>query len=179
MHVSTPDGDTLLTYPRSKAPSLRWLTLLALPLLVCGCDDRGIRQRAEQIKELSDKEDHAYSDQALAQIKRRYWTLYDHAWFGKLPNGAIVRLASPHVTAAPLPSRAFYSGWHLQLTVTSQEWSTDPSAPHRAPFETVYAITRHSATNWDIRVTDGYITAPLHREDAPRLANLLPNSPVP
>jgi hypothetical protein len=35
----------------------------------------------------------------------------------------------------------------------------------------VYAITRHGPTNWNIQVTSGPATAPLHREDALRLEN--------
>jgi hypothetical protein len=139
-------------------------------LLLAGCNDRALQQRAEQIRELSDKEDRAYAAEALGHIQRRYWTLRDHAWYGKLPDGVIVRLDAPHATAAPLPSRAFYTGWHLQLTVSSEDWRTIPPSPHLHPFRAVYAITRHSATAWDIRLTDGTFTAPLQRADAARLS---------
>jgi len=149
-------------------PSSRWLPLLPLLLLLSGCD-RAVQERAEQIRQLSDREDRAYGEQAISQIEHKYWTLRDHAWLGKLPDGIIVRLDSPHAVAAPLPSSAFYSGWHLQVTISSDDWRTYPPSSHQTPFEAVYAITRHSADSWDIRVTEGAFTAPLHREDVGRL----------
>jgi hypothetical protein len=153
-------------------PSPRWLLALSLPLFLAGCDDRGLQQRAEQIRAFSSKEDRVFSADALAHIQRKYWTIRDHAWLGKLPDGTIVQLESPHATAAPLPSRAFYRGWHLQLTISAQDWRTDPPSPHEHPFEVVYAITRQSAAHWDIRVTGGGVTAPLRREDSARLQAL-------
>ena len=151
-------------------PSARWLSLLVLPLLlVAGCKDRALQQRADEIRRISDQENRVYTAEALSHIRRKYWTPRDNCWLGKLPDGTIVSIQSPHAAAAPLMSRAFYSGWHLQLTVLSADWRTYPPAPHQQPFEVVYAITRHSATSWDIRVTDGALTSPLHREDAARL----------
>jgi hypothetical protein len=140
-----------------------------LPLLISGCDDRSLHQRVEEIRQFSSRQDRAFTAEALGHIQRNYWTLRNRAWLGKLEGGGIVELDSPHVAAAPLPSRAFYSGWHLQLTVSSQDWRSYPAAPHEEAFEVTYAITRHSATRWDIRVTSGPVTSPLHREDAPRL----------
>ncbi len=150
-------------------PSPRWLLFLALFFLLAGCDDRSLRQRAAEIRRISDKEDRVYASEALHHIQRTYWTLRGHAWLGKLPDGEIVRLDSPRATAAPLPSRAFYSGWHLQLTISSKDWRSYPAAPHEKPFEAVYAITRHSATSWDIEVSGGTVTSPLDHEDALRL----------
>jgi len=147
----------------------RWPSLLLLALLLVGCKDRALDQRTAEIRQLSDKENRAYSADALSHIRRKYWTYRDNAWFGKLPDGTIVRLDGPHATAAPLLSRAFYSGWHLQLTISSDDWRTYPESPHKGPFEVVYAITRHSTTSWDIRVTDGDLTSPLQREDAARI----------
>ena len=150
-------------------PSPRWLLLLALPLLLAGCDNRALQQRVDQIRQFTSKQDRAFTAEALGQIQRKYWTLRDRSWFGKLPDGTIVRLQSPHGATAPLSSNAFYRGWHLQLTISSQDWRTYPPAPREEPFEAVYAITRYSATSWDIRVTEGPVTSPLHREDAARL----------
>jgi hypothetical protein len=146
-------------------PSPRWLPLLAFSLLLAGCDDRSLRERTEQIRQFSDKEDRAYASEAFHHIQRTYWTLRDHAWLGKLPDGTIIRLDGPHATAAPLPSRAFYSGWHLQLTISSEDWRTYPAGSQNGSFEAVYAITRRSATNWDIEVSKGPVTSPLQRED--------------
>jgi hypothetical protein len=150
----------------------RGLTLLALlapAISLTGCDDHALQQRAEEIRELSNKQDRAYINEAYLHVQRSYWTLRNHAWLGKLPDGNIVRLQSPHVTAAPLPGSAFYRGWHLQLTISSEDWRAYPAADHGEPFTVVYAITRHSATSWDIRVSAGTVTAPLRREDAVRL----------
>ena len=141
---------------------------LLLAILLCGCN-HALEQRANEIRQLSDREDRAYTTEALNQVQRKYWTLRDRAWVGKLPDGTLVRLQSPHAAAAPLPSNAFYSGWHLQLTLSSDDWRTYPAGSHEEPFQAVYAITRHSATTWDIRVTQGPVTAPLQREDAARL----------
>ncbi len=149
----------------SGMPSPRWLVILALALPVTGCRDRSLEQRTEQIRELSDREDRAYAEEALDHIRHNYWTLRDGGWDGKLQDGTIIRLESPHATAAPLLSREGYRGWHLQLTITSDDWRTYPPATHTGPFETVYAITRYSATSWDIRVTQGDVTSPLRRGD--------------
>ena len=147
----------------------RWLSLLAVPLLLAACDARSLRQRTDEIRLISDHEDRVYASQAVQRIEHTYWTIRDGVWLGKLPDGTIVRLDSPHATAAPLPSRAFYSGWHLQLTISSDDWRTYPAASNDQPFEAVYAITRHSSTSWDIRVSGGPVTSPLRREDALRL----------
>jgi hypothetical protein len=152
-------------------PSPRWLLIPTLSLLLAGCNDRALQQRADQIRQLSDREDRAYASEAFQHVRRTYWTLRDGAWLGKLPDGAIVRLDSPRAIAAPLPSSAFYSGWHLQLTIFSDDWRTYPDSPHQQPFQTVYAITRHSATSWNIRVSEGSVTSPLRGEDAARLQN--------
>jgi hypothetical protein len=149
--------------------SPRWLPFLIPALLLAGCDQRSLRQRADELRQISDKEDRVYAAEALRHIQRTYWTLRGHKWLGKLPDGAIVLLESPHATAAPLPSRAFYSGWHLQLTISSQDWRTYPPSDNSQPFEVVYAITRHTSANWNIEVSNGPETAPLHREDALRL----------
>jgi hypothetical protein len=150
-------------------PSLRWLPLLSLFVILAGCDDRAVQQRADQIRKLSDHEDRAYTAEAVSHIERKYWTVRGHTWYGKLQDGNILRLQAPRATAAPLPSQAFYSGWHLQLTISAQEWGTLPPSEREGTFEVVYAITRHSATAWDIRVSDGPVTSPLHHEDAGRL----------
>jgi len=150
-------------------PSLRWLLPIILVSLLSACDNHALQQRAGQIRELSDKEDRAYRTEALNHVQRNYWTLRDHSWLGKLPDGTIVQLNSPHVTPAPLPSSAFYRGWHLQLTISSDDWRTYPPGPHPGAFTVVYAINRGSVTSWNIRVAEGPLTSPLKREDAPRL----------
>jgi len=150
-------------------PSLRWLSLITLVLLLGGCDQRSLRQRTEAIRQFSAKEDRAYTVEAVHQVQHIYWTLRDHAWLGKLPDGSIVRLNAPEATTAPLPSRAFYSGWHLQLTISSTDWRSDPATPADQPFSVVYAITRRGLNNWNIEVSQGPVTEPLHRDDALRL----------
>lgn len=142
---------------------------LLLLLLLPACKDRALQERAEQIRQYSNQEDRLYTTQAVHQIQRQFWTLRDHAWIGRLPDGTLIRLDAPHAAAAPLPSRAFYTGWHLQLTISSEDWRTYPPSDHTGPFQAVYAITRHGPTNWTIEVTSGPTTTPLHREDATRL----------
>jgi len=148
---------------------LRKSALICEFLLLPACKDRALQERAEQIRQYSDQEDHRYTVEAVHQIERQFWTLRDHAWIGKLPDGTLVRLDAPHATTAPLPSRDFYTGWHLQLTISSEDWRTYPASEHAEPFEAVYAITRHGPAKWDIDVTSGPTTVPLDREDAIRL----------
>ena len=150
-------------------PSPRGLLLLVLAILLSGCDDHALQKRTEEIREYSNKEDRAYIAEAFNHVEHTYWTLRDHSWFGRLPDGTIVRLQSPRPVTAQLPSSAFYRGWHLQLTLSSDNWRTYPASAHKAPFTVVYAITRHSATSWDIRVSNGSITTPLRREDVVRI----------
>jgi hypothetical protein len=156
-----------LARPPATADPFRLLgsSLLLLLLLLPACKDRALQERADQIRQYSDQEDRIYTTQAIHQIEHQFWTLRDHIWMGKLPDGTLVRLDSPRAVAAPLPSRAFYSGWHLQLTVSSDDWRTDPPSEHSQPFQAVYAITRRGPTNWDIQVTTGPATTPLHREE--------------
>jgi hypothetical protein len=146
---------------------------MLLCALGCGCRDRALEQRAQEIKELSDREDREYTQEALDHVEREYWSLHDHSWLGKTPDGTIIRLDSLQASEAPLPSVAFYAGWHLQLTISSDDWRTyPPSATGTDAFQAVYAITRHSATHWDIRVTRGYLTSPLQPEDARRVEDV-------
>jgi hypothetical protein len=147
-------------------PTRPRLPILLIPLLLAGCDHKSLRQQVELERQFSAREDRMYSEQAVREVEKTYWTRRDHGWLGKLPDGSIVRLESFHATAAPLPSRAFYSGWHLQLTITSDDWRTYPaSSSNSQPFQAVYAITRHGVDNWKIDVTSGPATAPLQRED--------------
>lgn len=147
-------------------PSRRWPVILIAAFALTGCKDRALEQRTEEIRALSNREDIIYRKEALERIEHQYWTLHDGAWLGKRQDGSIVRLESPQISLAPLPSRAFYRGWHLQMTVSSDDWRTYPPASHEGSFAVVYAITRESITSWDIRVAQGDITAPLRREDA-------------
>jgi len=142
---------------------------MLLALLLAGCDNKTLRKQVAEMRQFSAKEDRTYTAEALEQIKRTYWTMRDHAWMGRMPDGTIVRLDAPHAAAAPLPSRAFYSGWHLQLTITSEDWRTYPAGRHEQPFQVVYAITRRGLANWEIDVSSGPLTAPLHREDVAQL----------
>jgi len=121
------------------------------------------------MRKFSDHEDRAYAAEALERIRQTFWTPRNQSWFGKSQDGEIIRLDAPRAIPAPLPSRLGIRGWHLQLTVTSDVWRTYPGEPRQEPFVTVYAITRYSATSWDIRVTDGAITAPLQHADAERI----------
>ncbi|HEX4086088.1 MAG TPA: hypothetical protein VHY22_14330 [Chthoniobacteraceae bacterium] len=145
-------------------PFLRHAAFLFL-ILLAGCDDR-VRQRTEQIRELSAREDRTYMAEAVDRVRHTYWTTRDHSWLGKLPDGSIVRLDAPRAIPAPLLSRLGMRGWQLQLTIASDTWRTYPNEPHHGPFVTVYAITRYSATNWYIRVTQGNVTVPLQHSDA-------------
>lgn len=159
---TTPDVEYFL----GSMLSARWV--LIFTLLLAGCD-KGLKQRTEEVKEFSKREDRMFTAQALAQVKRRYWTVDNRAWYGKQGDGTIIRLNDPHVRLEPLPSRAFYRGWHLQMTIESEDWRTYPSGVHGHVFAAVYAMTRHSATAWDIRVTNGLETAPLRHEDGVRV----------
>jgi len=134
-------------------------------LLLAACKDRALEERVQQVKAFSDREDHLYTQQAVHEIEREYWTLRDGAWMGKADDGRIVRLEHPKAATAPLPSRAFYSGWHLQLTIASDDWRTYPPSDNSQPFEATYAITRHSANNWQIDMANGVVTVPLKKED--------------
>ena len=53
--------------------------------------------------------------------------------------------------------------------LTAEDWRTYPQAPHGQAFTVVYAITRHNARSWDIRVSEGQVTTPLRGEDAVRV----------
>jgi hypothetical protein len=148
-----------------------WALCLAA-FLFSGCD-RALKQRTEEIREFSDREDRAFREEALKQVQRQYWTVRGKDWYGRLPDGRIVELVAPKVTPAALPSVAFYRGWHLQLTVASEEWQGYPAGDGKGEsggYAVVYAITRQSAQHWDIRVSDGAVTEPLRREDAARVA---------
>jgi len=150
-------------------PFRRWLLLMAFSSLLCGCHDRSLEQSADEIRQYSDQEDRAYTLEAIRQIEHRYWTLHGHAWYGKLADGSIDRLDEPKATAAPLPSRAFYSGWHLQLTISSDDWRTYPPSQYDGAFQAVYAMTRRGPGNWEIDVTSGPATTPLRHGDAERV----------
>jgi hypothetical protein len=148
-------------------PHLRLLPLACLPLLIpTGCRDRALQQRTEQIREFSDREDRAYRAEAVAQIEHTYWTIQDHTWYGKAPDGTVIQLNGPLLIPAPLPSSAFYRGWHLQLTLIAEDWRTYPAEKHTKPLTIVYGLTRANAKDWVIRVTDGVITTPVHGPEA-------------
>ena len=138
-------------------------------MLLAGCKDRALEERVEQVREFSEREDHLYTQQAVHEVEREYWTLRDGAWLGKTDDGTIVRLEHPKAATAPLPSRAFYSGWHLQLTITSDDWRTYPPSDTSQPFEATYAITRHSSTSWDIDMANGIVTVPLTKDEVKNL----------
>jgi hypothetical protein len=141
------------------------LAILGAALLLAGCKDRELEERTKQVKAFSDREDHLYTQQAVHEIEKQYWTLRDGVWLGKTDDGTIVRLEHPKAQTAPLPSRSFYSGWHLQLTITSDDWRTYPPSDTSQPFEATYAVTRHSATNWQIDMGNGIVTVPLKKAD--------------
>ena len=150
-------------------PFPRWFAPAILALVLTGCGRRTLDLRIEQIRQYSHHEDRAYAADALRHIQHNYWTRHNGVWYGRMEDGTIIRLDAPRAEPAPLPSRAFYSGWHLQLTISSEDWRTYPPSPHEGPFQVVYAITRHSAANWNIAVSQGPVTSPLTHADALRI----------
>ena len=145
------------------------LLLLLVIGMLAGCNDKALKQRTEEIRIFSDREDRVFRAEALAQIEHRYWTVHDHVWYGRLQDGRIYAVRNPRAIPAPLPSRALYHGWHLQLTIVSDSWRTYPATEVKGGFAAIYEMTRYNATSWDIRVVGALPTAPLRHDDALRV----------
>ena len=121
--------------------NLRCISLLGLAsgvLLLGGCDARVVRQRAEQIRAGNERVDREQIARAMREV-RKAWAIEGAEWFGRLPDGALLRLEAPEVAAVPLrPGAAFYTGWAGEVTLTAAHWEGRPTQAFATPLEVRY-----------------------------------------
>jgi hypothetical protein len=126
-----------------------------LPLLLAGCDNAAVRQRTEDIQRYNDAMDRKFSTRA-AQLVRRRWVVEGDSWYGKMPDGGVVRIDAPVVQAEALHvGKPFYTGWAGDVSVSAVKWETRPTTNHRAVFHVKYRVTFKELKEGKIEVIDG------------------------
>ncbi len=125
-------------------------------ILFSGCDPgAGVKQRTEEIQRENAALDRKFSSRA-AQLVRAKWLVDGSAWYGKMPDGAVVRLDSPNVEVKPLHfGRPFYTGWAGDVIVSSAIWQSRPATRPRAVFSVHYRATFKDLKTPEIEIAEG------------------------
>ncbi len=137
-------------------PILRALLLGALSIGLGGCDPGvAVKKRMDDIKRENDRLDQKFSTRA-AQLVRARWVVDGSAWYGKMEEGAVVRLESPVVEVKPLHvGRPFYTGWAGEVTVSSATWKSRPETRKRAVFSVKYRAIFKDLKTPEIEIAEG------------------------
>jgi hypothetical protein len=130
--------------------------LLAAFAALCGCDPgAGVQHRVEEIQRDNAALDRRFSIRA-AQLVRARWLVEGSAWYGKMDDGAVVRLDSPTLEVTPIHvGRPFYTGWAGDVTVSSGIWKSRPETRPRAVFSVRYRATFKDLKTPEIETAEG------------------------
>lgn len=149
---------------------------LVFPILAAtllgACERNVIEQRAQMIRERNEKVDRTFSARALHEVRRR-WLIEGDSWFGKLPDGTLVRLDSPTVTAQPEHSgKPFYSGWACEVRLSAVWFKAQPPRDFGRTFAMSYRVYFRDMKRCEIGVTAGPQISRPAREEVAALAQL-------
>lgn len=128
---------------------------------LAGCDRNAVRERVETIREHNAKLDQV-SKIRVTQEVRKHWFIDGDTWFGKLPDGSLIRLDSPVVTVLPVKAgKAFCCNWLGEATVTANRWQSHPASSSPEPFVLKYQALLESASHYTLTVSAGEDVTPL------------------
>lgn len=132
------------------------ILLVATSLAVLGCDSRSVlQQRKDQIVQKNEALDRKCSAIAMKAIRER-WIIDGGTWYGRLPDGSILRLESPEPKVESVhEGRPFYSGWAGTISLTAARWKTSRPVTHTGPFVISYRAFLKDLKNCALEQIEG------------------------
>ncbi len=137
--------------------ALRGIAILILGALAVlfGFNRNEIEQRAAEIRSRNAQNERA-SLPIAARKARENWLVRGNDWFGKMPDGSLVRLESPEVSAEPLKiGRPYCCRWYGEISITADRWQTSPPSETKEPFSTTYRVLVQDAKRIEMATESG------------------------
>lgn len=131
------------------------LAALLLGACLAGCDSPVVRQRAEDIKRHNDALDRKCSTRAAREVRKR-WLIEGDFWYGKLPDGTVLKLQAPVFAVEPHhQGKPFYTGWAGDVVLSAVRWETRPPSNNRPVFSIRYRATFKDLEHCTLEIMDG------------------------
>ncbi len=149
--------------------AMRGLAILVLGPLVAflSFNRNEIEKRAEEIRRLNAQNARASVPIAVRKA-REHWLVRDGNWFGKMPDGSLVRLETPAVKATALKEgRPYCCRWFGEISIKADRWQNSTALESKEPFAMTYTIVVQDSKKIEVLETSGpEITAPSANEIA-------------
>lgn len=128
--------------------------LLVSACILCACDDADFERRKQIIRERAAQLDQESTIIARREVRER-WAIEDDHWYGKLPNGKVLRLDSPTLESRTTPhtNNAFIR-WTGEITLTAERWKTLPPSDNSLPFALKYGVKMQDSKRLEIDAGD-------------------------
>ena len=121
-----------------------------MAMLLSGCDPGEMRRRVEEIRKRNAANERACIPLAVRHVRER-WLIRDGNWFGKLPDGSLVRLDSPEVTVNTVKKgRPYCCRWMGEIAIFARVWRTDPATESTPPFSMTYTVVVQDSSHIDV-----------------------------
>jgi len=137
--------------------ALRGLAILVLgPLaLFLGFNRNEIEKRAGQIRRRNAQTERESIPIAARKV-REHWLVQGGDWFGRLPDGSLVRLESPQVKATALKQgRPYCCRWYGEISIKADRWQNSTTAEPKEPFAMTYTVVVQDSKKIEVLETSG------------------------
>ena len=137
--------------------AMRGLAILVLGPLVAflSFNRNEVEKRAAEIRKRNAQNERA-SIPIAAKKAREHWLVRDGDWFGKLPDGSLVRLESPEIKATALKEgRPYCCRWFGEISIKADRWQNSNAAEPKEPFAMTYTIVVQDSKKIEVLETSG------------------------
>jgi hypothetical protein len=125
-----------------------------------GACDRAVEQRTQAIREQNVLLDRSAKFGVMKEVRKR-WTIAGDAWFGKFPDGSVIRLDSPTVSISSVKAgKPFCCNWLGEVTIIAKHFERKPTSPAPGPFVMKYDAVMESPGRYSITSHAGPEVAP-------------------
>jgi hypothetical protein len=143
--------------------ALRGLAILVLgPLAIfLGFNRDEIEKRAEEIRKRNAQTERESIPIAARKV-RQNWLVQDGYWFGRLPDGSLVRLEAPEVKATTLKhGRPYCCRWYGKISIKADRWQSSAVTETKEPFAVACTVLVQDSKRIEVLETSGpEVTAP-------------------
>jgi len=137
--------------------ALRGLAILVLGPLVAflSFNRNEIEKRAEEIRKRNAQNERDAIPRAAKKV-RAQWLVQGGDWFGKLPDGSLVRLESPEVKATALKQgRPYCCRWYGEISLKADRWQNSATTETKEPFAMTYTVVVQDSKKIEVLETSG------------------------
>ena len=138
---------------------------LVLLVLLGSCNRNAVAERAEEIRARNAKLDQVSKAQVYKEL-RTHWSVRGGAWFGKLPDGSVLRLDAPTVTVTPITDgKPFCCTWMGEVTLQANHWEHRPAPTPLRPFAMKYLALLETGGHYGVAAADGKEIVPANENE--------------